>query len=288
MDKSKYKRLASLYATGTELVLQDDIVLWMQVVNSFEYDECRNAAQVARARLSLALRDEGSDELTKMRAQIEGEGREQMISLLADARQGEWMVKATQEIMDDPEWSERIEIMERSDEADATPLSEDEKKILAKINNEYFAEVNERMEAERNAEVRRLEMLSDDDLQEEYLDLWIERRGGETAMANYRLYESYYAARACAGVQGEDGKWDHSACEGHRERAFDTVEEVRELPDDLQELMVQTMAELNLTVRQAKDSGSATSSSDSSPQPTAPEDSEASAPEEAPSTPPGS
>lgn len=287
MDKGKYKRLASLYATGDVLELEDGIVLWMQVINSFEYDECRNAAQVAKARLTLALRDEDSDELAKMRAAIESEGRGQMIALLAEAKQGEWMVQATEEIMDDPEWADRIAVIERADEAEAAPPTEDEKKLLAKINTEYFAEVNERMEAERKAEVRRLEAMTDEDLHADYLDLWVERRGGEAAMANYRLYESFYAARACEGTKKEDGTWDHSECNGHRERAFDTIEELRELPDELQGLMVEKMAELNMSVREAKDSGSETSSSDSLPAPSEPEDSQASAPQEASSTPPG-
>lgn len=289
MDKGKYRRLGSLYATGKELELKDGIVLWMQVVNSFEYDECRNAAQVAKARVTLALREEGSDELMKMRAAIK-EDETDLVQILADSAQGEWMVEATQEIVDDPEWSERISILERADEPEATAQSKEERELLAKINTEYFAEINERMEAARNAEVRRLDRLSDEDLEEEYLDLWIERRGGEAAMANYRMYECYFAARACEGVKtvDEDGKetWDHSACSNHRERAFEEITEVRELPDELQELLVQAMAELNMSEREAKDSGSATSSSDSSPAPNEQEDSGASAPEEASSTPP--
>lgn len=291
MDKSKYKRLASLYVTGTELEFSDGTVMWMQVPNSFEYDEAKNAAQTAKARMVLSLREVGSDELAKMEAAIEEEGREQIIDVLAASHQGEWMLKATQEVMDDPEWSERMTVLERADDPDLPAATQEEKDLVARVSREYFIELNERIEREEAAEKRRLEAFSDDDLREEYLDLWIERRGGEAAAVTYRVNECFYAARACDGVKHEDDDgnvtWDHSACDTHRERAYESVSDLRELPDDLQQVLVETMESLNMEVTQAKDLGSATSSSDSSPTPNDQEGSEPSAPAEASSTPPG-
>jgi hypothetical protein len=66
---------------------------------------------------------------------------------------------------------------------------------------------------------------------------------------------------------GED--WDHSSCEGHRLRVYETKTDVRSLPEDLQALLSETLRVVSMTEREAKNLGRQGSSSASSPLPSA-------------------
>ncbi len=57
LTRAKYRRVP-LYTVGTELVLKDGTVLWLQVMNPFERDEAQRDAQLARTRLVMALKGE--------------------------------------------------------------------------------------------------------------------------------------------------------------------------------------------------------------------------------------
>ncbi len=55
LTRAKYRRVPEPYTVGTELVLKDGVVLWLQVMNPFERDEAQRDAQLARTRLVMAL-----------------------------------------------------------------------------------------------------------------------------------------------------------------------------------------------------------------------------------------
>lgn len=287
VSRSKYKQVSDLYVEGTELELRNGLVLWMQVLNPFEVDEARNAAQVAKARMVLALKTQGSDELGKLEAKFQEAGRDRVIEEMVNARSNELLVKVLEEIEDDPEWTESRSILEREDELKARPETDPERKLLEDLNVKYVQEIQKRLQDEEEWATRELETLDDDALLERFKEMWIEHRGGDRAMAEYHLTEVYHAARACEGVQGDDGVWDHSECEAHRLLAFEDREEVRSLPEPLQTEMQQIMIELNMSTREGKDSGSPASSSDSSALPSEQEASTPSTPTETPSVAPG-
>jgi hypothetical protein len=81
--------------------------------------------------------------------------------------------------------------------------------------------------------------------------------------------EAWYGSRVCDGKLSEAG-WDHSGCDHHQMLAFDSKAEVRELPEDIQQMIADGLRELNMTVREAKNSLRQGSSSESSPLPSAP------------------
>lgn len=288
LSRSKYKRLPDLYVVGTELVLKDDVVLWIQVPNPFQVDEARHDAQVARSRLVMALKSEhASDERIKVEASLHSDGHDAAVERLVDAKVGEKILAVIENIKDDPAWKERLEIQERSEDIRATPVDQAELALLQQIEQEYVAEVMLRQSAERDYYTQHYNGFDDKALTDAYIEWYVERRGSTVAMAEYALTEAWYGSRVCEGVL-TDGLWDHSACEHHQELAFETKAEVRALPEDLQQLIADALRGLNMTVREAKNSVRQESSSASSPLPSEPEASTPSTPAEIPVGVPGS
>ena len=277
LDRSKYKRIPDLYVVGTEVVLKDGTPMWLQALNPFEADEARHDAAVARSRLTLALKEFGSDELVKIRGQFDADDA---VSQLVNAKSTETMLKVLDAIRVDPDWTERLDLLDRNDELVARPAEDLELKLLRKTEQEYGAEVQKRYQDEIGNVTARLEHLDEDGLWEEYREFYLDQRGVEVALREYKLTELWYAARACDATVDIEGRFNHDACEGHKVRIFDTKAEVRDLPTDLQNLLLDAMTQLAMTERQAKNSHRQPNSSGSSPTQSVPEASTASIPDE--------
>jgi hypothetical protein len=123
---------------GTEVVLKDGTVLWMQVPNPFERDEATHDGQVARSRLVMAVREHGSDELAKVKGCCCIDGPARAVDRLVDAAASDIYVKAVQSIQNDPDWKERLEIREPADELLARPAEDSERRLLVQLNNDYL------------------------------------------------------------------------------------------------------------------------------------------------------
>jgi hypothetical protein len=287
LTRAKYKRIPDLYVQGTEHRLRDGTPLWLQVLNPFEADEARHDAQVARSRLMMALREVGSDEFDLLRGNFLRYGRDGVVNLLAEHASNTAMMEAVNDIKQDPDWRERVEIMERSEEILAKPAEEPERELLSKINQEWLTELGDRAKAAHELEEELLQPLSDDELWERYREHYIETRGNEVGVAEHQLTKVWYATRVCEGEEAE-GQWDHSACEGHELRVWDTKAEVRGLPEDLLNELSNALDEVDMSVGEAKNSDRQGSSSGSSPLPSEGEGSTASTPDETPDKLPGS
>lgn len=288
LSRSKYKRIPDLYTMGTEVVLKDGTVLWMQVLNPFEVDEARHDAQVARSRIVKALKGEhGSDERLKVEGAYYSDGHDVAVTELADARTQEKLVDIVGELRDDPEWTERLEIVDRSEDILFRAPEDAERKLLDQINNDYVKEVMRRQDDERAFQLAKLKERSDQELLEDYVDHYVQRRGGELALAEYALTEVWYAARVCEGERRDDGGWDHSKCESHQLQVYEGKAELRRQPEELQDVLVDAMRTLTMTVREAKNSARQESSSASSPLPSEPVESTPSTPDVTPGAVPG-
>lgn len=285
--KQRYRRLTELFVQGKAVKMPDGGYLWVQVVNSFERDECLSDAQVSRARLIMALRNQG-DERVKVEGRLHEVGREEFISDLAQARAAGKASEIAEDMRDDPEWKERMLILLRTDfNQAAAPATEEEKQVMEKIQAEVVNEMVRRELDEQELSQRKLARLGDEELVDEWVDEWLERRGSGLATAEFRLTELWYASRYCEAVPGEDSDLDHGRCEGHRERFFETKNDARSAPTALQDLLREALDELNMVGSDPKDSDSPTNSSDSSPTPSEPGESTPSTSTAAPQTPPG-
>jgi hypothetical protein len=266
--RGKYKRVSALFAQGTELEMDEDLVIWVQVLNPFEQQDAKAAAQAAKARMVLALQEFGSDELVKYESYLLNLDRNGLVELIVDAKGGDTLVTITDELSSDPEWTERLSLMEEEEELIARPPQDEERKLLDQYSREYVAEVSSRMEYERKRLLAETSQLEDEQIHEEFKRLWIERRGGDRALEEYRLREHFYCARVCDGIRRPDGSYDHARCD-HSVRVWETEEEVRHLPDEVRMLLDEAMQEVTMDPKERSDSASPETSSESSPPPSA-------------------
>jgi hypothetical protein len=264
--RSKYKRVTNLFTPGIELEVEEGLVIWVQILNPYEVDDARGAAQAAKARMVLALEEYGSDEFVKYESYLQSLSRNDLIELIVDSKAGDILVEITDAIEIDPDWSERMAVLEREDELIARPVEDAERKLLEQYSREYIDEVAERMEYERKRLTAEVSQLDQTQLVEEYRKLWIDRRGGDRALEEYRLKEHYYAARVCDAFRAPDDSWDHTGCD-HSIRVWETEEEVRHLPDQMREMLDQAIQEVTMSPKERSDSGSRQGSSASSPPP---------------------
>lgn len=293
MSNNRFRRLTDLFVNGRTMSLptlpdgRANGYLWIQVINSYERDECLSDAQVARSRLVLALREDG-DERLKMQARIAEIGREKLTQQLADLRVSMKTGEIASEMRSDPEWKERVEMVLRlNDDESALPPTEEEKRLQARVNADVLEEMARREDLERSYLQRFLTRLSDDEFLEEWVKEWIDRRGTTRAAAEYKLTEVWFATRWCEAQPTEDDNLDHSRCEGHRNRVFESKADARAADDSLVDMIKNVLDDLNIGGQDPKDSARPTSSSGSSPTPSAAEGSAPSTPAETPSKPPG-
>lgn len=263
----RFRRLTDLFVQGSAVKLPDDTYLWVQVINAYERDECINDAQVARARLVLALKENGSERV-KVEARLAEKGRDTLISDLADVKTDLKYPEIVSQIEADDEWREKVGILRRHapDEA-ATPLTEDEIALVASLGEEWLAEINKRVADERDYQLQYYNHVDDEVLLEDYLEAWLDRRGGEVANAEYSLTELWYATRYCDAAPDGDGALDHARCVGHPHRVFPTKADARAMPDDLKGILVNALAGVGMNATDPKGSGKPESSSGSSPTP---------------------
>lgn len=266
MGREKYRKLTSLYSKGTEVPIEDDLVIWVEALNPFELEDAKASAQAAKSRLVLALDEHGSEELIKFEGYIAEMDRDQLIDVLVNARAGEILVDVTNEIEDDPEWNDRMALLEQEDELKARPADDAERKLLEQYSREYVEEVSSRLDYETKRLKREFEGYPDEDLRKEFRRIWIERRGGDRGLEEYRLKEHFHAARVCDAVKRPDGSWEHESCD-HSIRVWETEEEVRHLPDEVRELLDEALEGLNMSPKELSDSDSPASSSPPSPSP---------------------
>lgn len=270
---SRFRRLTDLYVNGKAVPLTDGTHLWVQALNSYQRDECVSDAQVARSRLVMALRENGTE-----RIKIEGKyyeaGRDAMIADLAIHRATAKMGTYVDDMRADPEWKERMDILMRTDETDtATPLTLEEVALLATVNQAIMDELAKREKEEVDYLTQSLSKLDDDEIIDEWTEDWLENRGGEIAQGEYRLTEVWYATRWCTATVIDGAELDHSTCDGHQQKVFETRQHVRDVPSELLTLIHAGLTELNVVGSDPKDSASVENSSKSSPTPSVAEES---------------
>lgn len=265
----RFRRLTDLFVDGMALPVGDGTYLWLQALNAFERDEAVSDAQAARARLIMALRENGAERV-RIEARLELRGRESFIDELASAKADGQYSKILARLEDDPEWSEKINILRRTDFTNNAAATAEEQDLVGKLLDEWSTELRTRLDDELDYQKRRYAQVDDEELLHDYVDAFMERRGDDLASAEYGLTEIWYAARYCEATPVEAGELNHDACNGHAERVFPAKADVKAAPDRLRTLIQEGLQKLAMSLRDPKDSGSPQSSSGSSPQPNAP------------------
>jgi hypothetical protein len=287
MTTRRLRHLTDLYTLGVVVPMRDGSPVWMQVLNPFEQDTARSEATVAKARMTFAIKEHGGDEQQKARLFFFDGGREAAIENLIEAKVTANMVKVVEGVRNDPEWKERMDILDRGLEDTAKPPEEAEKELFHKLSVDYLAEIGKRMESERGFFRQQYAEATEEVLWDEYLEWYIDRRSNEVSAAEFRLHQLYFGARDCKAVRDEAGFWDHAACDGHQVLLFPTKEDARNAPEELQAELLEALDNVDMTTREAKNWDRQGSSFDSSPLPSAPAESTVSTQDETRDEPPG-
>lgn len=278
MPSGRYKKAADLYVRGTEVVIGDDAVVWLQALNPFEYEDVRSAAQNVRARYVMAMEDVGSDEYAKYQSYLRETPRPELVDNLVNARSGDAVVKVLEALEEDPEWKDIHNLLASSENEEAVGPTQEELEAIANANRKYLQEADRRLSEEHEALREEIDRLDEESMREELRKLWVETKATERATSEFSAQELATAARDCKATFDEDEQaWKHDECD-HSQRIW-TPSEVRSLPDELLAELHDGMSKVNVAVRQAKGSGRAASSSGSSPLPAEPEASQPSSPE---------
>jgi len=273
-------RLTDLFVEGTEVVLQDDptepMLLWANKLNSFEAEEARRDGQAARSRVVLALKEIGSAESDTFEAALTSFTAEQLVQELLGAKNSERFIDAIDSVQRDKDWAERLSIVQRRGDA----ITAEEAALIAKIDDEYAAEVDERIANARSQEERDLARFGLEELQEKYREAWRNQRGMAAFTREYNKTRLYFSIRVCSAKRSPSGGWDHGHCGGHRKRVLDDRDEVVSLPEGLLDLLLRVSQDVNVDRREARFLAGTPSSSASSAPPSEAVESTASTPEE--------
>lgn len=195
-----------------------------------------------------------------------------------------WM-NAVNELRSDKDWREQLDYMERMPQllADEGAGEDDERsKKLATINRDYLEAIRQHVESTQSKRRAELSEQTREDLEEDFYERWRERASIDEYMREKRVTEIWYAMRDCQATGDPRSGWDHRTC-NHSRRLLDERREVRELPEDLILRVIEALDELEMPVREAGNLAAPATSSASSEQHNAAEESTPSTPDETPS-----
>lgn len=280
MVSAALRRVTELFIEGTECVLDENepVLVWVNKLNPFEVDEARRDGHAARTRLTLALEDPRSEESQLFDTQSAKLDDEVVALGMAAAKYNEDLVRASEDLRADEEWADKLNMIERANELRDRPEGDPERVAVDKVADEYMAELDERVEVLRQQKLAELKALPKDELRVKYRKEWVNQRGTEAFMTEYKISELYEALRQCvATVKDDNGRWQHDGCD-HRQKLLDDRSEVRGLPEGLVNKVSPVLTNLAVDDRSAKGQVAESSSSDSSQRPNAQEDSAASTP----------
>lgn len=287
---SKLAKLSQLFDQGTELVLPTNVgtleVIWINKLNTFLTEECAHQGRVARARLMAAIREVGTPEYELFNTQLAATPRASLILGLASGRETELALEVMREVRSDPEWRDRIEIIEHSDPLESRPEDDPERQVLAKMRGEYSDELLNRLDHAKSEVMTELEALDDSDLRDRFRDQYVENRGLAAFTAARQQHELFHAMRECKASPptAEGSRWDHSGCD-HSVRYLDDPSEVEQLPEVVMRPVLAKYQGLVVPMDVARFTAGPASSSDSSGPSSSAEGSSPSSPAEAPTTP---
>lgn len=265
------KRITDLFTEGTELVLGEDesgtpVVVWVAKLNSFEDEDARQDGLAARAEKTLAMNSD-NPEVHNLRSLMERWDKDDLIANVAALKSDEDYLKALDDIDSDEEWREKLVYLRRMDTLhdDASIPEDDERRTkFTELNQEYYRALREfadKRQADRRRELADTPM---EDLRQQYIDGVIDRFSMDAFMAERKVTEIFYCARECNAVKVEGG-WNHEKCD-HTQKLMASRAEVRTLPEELLNKIINTLSSITVDRRTAGNSDAPPSSSGSSEQ----------------------
>lgn len=286
---SKIAKLTQLFESGKaiQIPLPDGkfLPIWVQKLSPFHAQAAIQEGRVARARRMMAIREIGSDEYTVFVSQVESSSKAALVAGLVMVKSDETLGQTLRSIRTDPEWIERVEVIEHSaEQLELLDPNSIEIKQIAKMVEEYTEEITKRVGEDQAAFQRELEDMSEDTLRERFREHYVESQGVLAFTETRQRYEIYYAARQCVGKVDDDGKWDHSGCD-HTQLLLEDVNDIAELPEEVSQAIFATLTAVTVPTDLARFTDGPASSSESLGPSSTPEGSAASSPAATPEVP---
>jgi hypothetical protein len=256
-NKMKLKRITDLFNEGETCFLGDDedakpICVWVNKNNSLEEDEARLDAQSARTEILLAMSDPMHPEVVVASMELEEYTNEELFQVATNQKYEESLTLALQDIEADEEWKEKLEYLRRQPELlDEAKVADDDPRRLqiTKYNTEYLAHVEELGKKRQDKILADFTEAGRQSVIDSFLKDYKDKISIEHYVLESRVTKLFYAIRECEAIRKENGDgWDHKSCD-HSKRLLESRTEVRELPDHVLNLILDTFESLSVGAR---------------------------------------
>lgn len=271
---NRLRRVTDLFTRGGELELGTDedgkpVLVWVSKPNQFERSEARKDGLFGKQRALMALQptDERALAVRHEASQLDDE---KLVTALLVPRRMELYVLARDDVRADPEWNERMDLLERWDALVADDpeheIGEEEAKRFEEVSTQFLDAVQAALEI-RVREIRaEFETMGREELLDAYVEAWRQAEALDAFQRESQITELYYALRDCGATQKKpDDTWDHAKCT--HPRLCPRRVDVRGLGDAFLDRARKKMQEISLTEREAGNSDAPASSSASSERP---------------------
>lgn len=276
----KRRRLSELYVEGDEVRFNKngvvgqndvepsdlDVVIWVQPPNPLQREEAVRAAQSARSRAMLAVKDEETRNYLEAEEFVSDLSREDMENYLVDAQTRDVRQRAMRDVLSREEWEDFTVLQDSMREWEEAGFPEGEEwEPLIRRDEEYGNQIKERVKEIIEDTREGLKLIGDEELRRRAKKRFAESLGNEAFMQAYERHMLFYGCR-------DD--------EDHELLFFSEVNELQQQPEFVQVALANKLAEYISEPAEAKNSRRAAPGSTQQEPPTAQETSEASTPEE--------
>lgn len=271
-DRGGYVRLGKAddqkFTIDPEVESEDDLLIWVGPPSPLQREMAVREAQAGRARLMVDARsNENSTEWITIRGFIAELSREPLIDYILDLDETEFLSQGRRDVLMQKEWEDFNSLRDamRQYEEAGSPQDDPEWKSLLERDRAFGEQVTERAVEHRADASAGYALMPREQLEEKAIEKRIEQAGSAAFMTKYEEWMLFYSCRDDVD---------------HKLLYFDTPDDVKSLPDEVQVAFGTKLAAFIADAAEAKNSPGAASGSVSSVPPAEPETSESSTPEE--------
>lgn len=261
--REKLNRISRLFTPGDILVIRDERgevveTMYVSALTAFDEQDVESDAQTGKVRAMLRF-DADEDAQAKLTEKIAEMSNDQLAGALVYDKQIEHFNRARADVLADPDWAERISLVENQDLEGATA---EDKAVVDQISQDFAVEL-----ARRKAELD-TDLLADlaaagrATLEQDYRKSFRGIQGVNGYFEYQKRSQVRLALRDCEATL-VDGEWNHDACGFHTARILDATDEMNLVPDAVMREFNRIWEDLRVTPEDAGKSVAPSASSGS-------------------------
>lgn len=287
----RLRRVTDLFIKGQVLDLGTDpldgrpVLVWVQKLNTFEEEESRQDGLAARGVRLKALENDDSPEMIAVTRHLDDCSFLDLQELTLDNFADEDRIAARDDVDASEDWHSRLPEVERAQSLlDDDSVEEDDprRQQVNEIVQAYEDAVEEALKGKREERRVGLREKTEEQIREALTERIRAMMGAVAFLDTKRTTEVFFSLRDCKAVaaKGRPGEWNHATCTHNR--LLSKRAEVRELPEQVVQKVIQVLETMTVPAREAGNSDGPTDSSDSSGPQNSVEDSDPSGQKESP------